>query len=46
MMCLNRYYLAEGVKLYSQETWKNVVGDKGKDYVIKYMKEFIEFYIS
>ena len=25
-MCLNRFYLAQGVKLYSQETWKVVFG--------------------
>jgi hypothetical protein len=25
-MCLNRFYLAQGVKLYSQDTWKQVFG--------------------
>ena len=25
-MCLNRFYIAQGVKLYSQETWKLVFG--------------------
>ena len=25
-MCLNRFYLAQGVKLYSQDTWKLVFG--------------------
>jgi len=25
-MCLNRFYLAQGVKLYSQETWRIVFG--------------------
>ena len=25
-MCLNRFYLAQGVKLYSQDTWKMVFG--------------------
>ncbi len=28
-MCLNRYYVAEGVRNYSIETWKQVVDDKG-----------------
>ena len=28
-MCLNRFYLAQGVKLYSQETWKLVFGAHG-----------------
>jgi len=30
-MCLNRFYLAQGVKLYSQETWKLVFGAHGPD---------------
>ena len=45
-MCLNRYYVAEGVKLYSQETWKIVFGDQGRQTVAKYAKEVSEFYIS
>jgi hypothetical protein len=28
-MCLNRHYVAEGVKLYSQETWRFVCGPQG-----------------
>eukprot|EP00927_Polykrikos_kofoidii_P042285 TRINITY_DN3615_c0_g1_i1.p1 TRINITY_DN3615_c0_g1~~TRINITY_DN3615_c0_g1_i1.p1 ORF type:complete len:827 (-),score=154.80 TRINITY_DN3615_c0_g1_i1:44-2455(-) len=28
-MCLNRHYVAEGVRLYSQETWKSVCGPRG-----------------
>jgi len=27
---MNRYYVAEGVKIYSNETWKLVHGDQGK----------------
>ena len=44
-MCLNRYYLAEGVRLFNQETWKQVVGEHGKDLVGKYVKEIVSFYI-
>ena len=29
-MCLNRYYVAEGVRLYSQQTWAKVMGDRGR----------------
>ena len=25
-MCLNRFYIAQGVKLYSQDTWKLIFG--------------------
>jgi len=28
-MCLNRHYVAEGVKLYSQETWRMMCGPAG-----------------
>lgn len=28
-MCLNRHYVAEGVRLYSQETWRSVCGPRG-----------------
>ena len=30
-MCLNRFYLAQGVKLYSQETWREVFGGADED---------------
>lgn len=29
-MCLNRFYLAQGVKLYSQDTWKMIFGSNEK----------------
>ncbi|CAN0556171.1 unnamed protein product, partial [Ectocarpus sp. 8 AP-2014] len=29
-MCLNRYYLADGVKLFSQETWRMFMGEEGR----------------
>ena len=45
-MCLNRYYLAEGVRLFNQGTWRQVVGEQGKDLVGKYLKEIVSFYIS
>lgn len=44
-MCLNRYYLAEGVKLYNQETWRMVLGTEGKKYVETYIEQIVEFYI-
>lgn len=45
-MCLNRYYLAEGVKLYSQESWKLILGNNGKQVVEVYIKEVVDFYIK
>jgi hypothetical protein len=29
-MCLNRYYVAEGVRVYSIETWRNVFAENGR----------------
>ncbi|XP_040569978.1 uncharacterized protein [Lepeophtheirus salmonis] len=43
-LCLNRYYLAEGVRIYSQETWTMVVGQRGKQLVEKYISEIINCY--
>ncbi len=45
-MCLNRYYVAEGVRLYSQETWRNVTEGKGVSLVEKHIVGVVEFYIS
>jgi HEAT repeat protein len=45
-MCLNRYYVAEGVRLYSQETWRLVMQDKGIQYVEKHIDSVVAYYIS
>ena len=45
-MCLNRYYVAEGVKIYSNETWRLVHGDQGRQIVCKYAEEVCNFYIE
>lgn len=45
-LCLNRYYMAEGVKLYCQETWKRTMGANGKRYVEKYIDQVVEYYIE
>ncbi|KAK7788464.1 hypothetical protein R5R35_012208 [Gryllus longicercus] len=45
-MCLNRYYIAEGVRIYSQETWRQVAGSKGKDLVEKFIDSTVTYYVS
>lgn len=35
-MCLNRYYVAEGVRLYSQQTWALIMGDQGRTWTAKF----------
>lgn len=44
-MCLNRYYVAEGVRLYSQETWRLVAGDAGRQLVEKYIDETVRYLV-
>lgn len=44
-LCLNRYYMAEGVKLYNQQTWKLTVGDQGRVLVEKHIQEVISYYV-
>lgn len=43
-MCLNRHYVAEGVRVYSQETWKSVIADDGKLFLVRHLEESIAFY--
>ncbi|XP_075223588.1 uncharacterized protein LOC142325568 [Lycorma delicatula] len=43
-ICLNRYYIAEGVRIYSQETWRQVTGERGKELVQKYIEAFVNYY--
>lgn len=45
-MCLNRYYVAEGVRIYSQETWKLVFGDAGRELVCKNAGPICKYYIA
>ncbi|XP_071962564.1 uncharacterized protein [Antedon mediterranea] len=45
-MCLNRYYVAEGVRIYSQETWRQVTHSEGKQLVGRYIKEVVTYYIA
>lgn len=45
-MCLNRYYVAEGVRVYSIETWRLTFGESGRQVVCDYAKEICEYYIT
>lgn len=44
-MSLNRFYLAEGVRLYSQETWKQKVPN-GKDVLELHLPSVIRHYVK
>jgi len=43
-LCLNRYYVAEGVRLYSADTWRIAVADRGRDYVAALAPEVMTYY--
>eukprot|EP00924_Labyrinthula_sp_SR-Ha-C_P009951 maker-scaffold_21-snap-gene-4.42-mRNA-1 protein AED:0.17 eAED:0.17 QI:105/1/1/1/1/1/4/57/756 len=47
-MCLNRYYLAQGVKLYSQNTWKLIFSENncGIRVIQRYLDEVVKYYVS
>ena len=36
-----RYYVAEGVRIYSQDTWKLVLEEKGKQLVETYIANVV-----
>lgn len=45
-MCINRYYVAEGVKIYSHDTWKLYCGDQGRMKIANLCEAVVEFYID
>ncbi|XP_064483723.1 uncharacterized protein LOC135396603 [Ornithodoros turicata] len=45
-MCLNRYYTADGVRIYSQETWRRIAKTEGRELVQRYIDPVVEYYIS
>eukprot|EP00743_Colponemidia_sp_Colp-15_P008658 GILK01009422.1.p1 GENE.GILK01009422.1~~GILK01009422.1.p1 ORF type:complete len:693 (+),score=78.57 GILK01009422.1:26-2080(+) len=45
-MSVNRYYVAEGVRLYALGTWTTIVGTKGLGWLAELAKETCEFYVS
>ena len=45
-MCLNRHYVAEGVRLFSQETWRLVMGTEGILQTERCIEQVVQFYVS
>ena len=41
MVLFERYYVAEGVRLYSQESWRLITHDRGKQLVEKHISETV-----
>ena len=40
-LCLNRYYVAEGVRIYNQQTWKLVTQTKGRELVALHIRPVV-----
>lgn len=40
-LCLNRYYVAEGVRIYNQQTWKEVTHTAGKQLVEQHIQPVV-----
>lgn len=45
-MCLNRFYLAQGVKLYSHQTWKQVFSQNGIEVVADTIAPVVRYYVK
>ncbi|KAA8491425.1 hypothetical protein FVE85_2440 [Porphyridium purpureum] len=45
-MCLNRHYVAEGVRLYSQTSWKLVMGSQGRQTLTEYIANVVAYYTT
>lgn len=45
-MCLNRFYLAQGVKIYSQKTWEIILGNKGIETVANNIGRVAKYYVE
>ena len=45
-MCLNRFYLAQGVKLYSHQTWKLIFPENGVQVVAQTIAPIVRYYVQ
>jgi HEAT repeat len=45
-MCLNRFYLAQGVKIYSHETWKLVFVESGLPMIVENLPAVCRYYVK
>ena len=45
-MCLNRYFEAEGVRYYSQDTWKLCVQEGGPAVIAQHIGAVVGFYVA
>ncbi|KAL5971124.1 hypothetical protein TSMEX_001130 [Taenia solium] len=45
-LCLSRYYVAEGVKVYSQQTWCEVTGGRGREILTSILEPTLDYFVG
>lgn len=45
-LCLSRYYVAEGVKVYSQQTWCEVTGGRGREILTGILEPTLDYFVG
>ena len=45
-ICLNRYYIADGVRIFSQNSWKEICGSDGKKLVESCIAAVVSYYVQ
>ena len=45
-VCLNRFYVADGIKNYAQDTWQTIVDKQGRNILTTFIDSVIEHYIE
>ena len=45
-LCLNRHYVADGVRFYSQQTWRMAMGEDGKAWVARCIQTVVSYYVE
>ncbi|CDI98378.1 Armadillo type fold [Echinococcus multilocularis] len=45
-LCLSRYYVAEGVKVYSQQTWCEVTGGRGREILTGILEPTLDYFVE
>ncbi|EDQ91390.1 uncharacterized protein MONBRDRAFT_23736 [Monosiga brevicollis MX1] len=45
-LCINRYYVAAGVRNFCQEAWKELFQDRGRQLIAEHIAATVEFYVK
>ncbi|KAK4530008.1 hypothetical protein CCYA_CCYA03G0865 [Cyanidiococcus yangmingshanensis] len=45
-LCLNRHYLAEGVREHARKTWQSLFSANGRELVIVYLADMVPYFVT